>query len=106
MPSKNHRGIFFNVPVLPLAQKTKGKNLHLRPILFSSGKEEETKGQRKVPNANAHRLRLDNDFLTFMNVSFKCLTYHYLLKSLFSFYSFSIITFYLHKHYLENFRSN
>lgn len=103
MPSKNHRGIFFNVPVLPLAQKTKGKNLNLRPILFSSGKEEETKGQRKVPFTNVHRLTLDNDFLTFMNVSFKCLTYHYLLKSLFSFYSFSIITFNLHKHYLENF---
>ena len=75
MPSKNHRGIFFNVPVLPLAQKTKGKDLNLRPILFSSGKEEETNGQRKVPNTNAHRLRLDNDFLTFVNVSFKCLTY-------------------------------
>ena len=75
MRSKNHRGIFFNVPVLPLAQKTKGKNLNLRPILFSSGKEEETNGQRKVPNAKAHRLRLDNDFLTFVNVSFKCLTY-------------------------------
>ena len=51
-------------------------------------KKKRMKGQRKVPFTNVHRLTLDNDFLTFMNVSFKCLTYHYLLKVCFLFILF------------------